>query len=292
MQINWEKFILYNQDARGVRFKFEDLCRQLFANENISGNRQFRYLHANPNNVGLETEPILNETINRKVGFQAKFFDGVADYRDIEDSASKIVTYYEGQVDIVYLFSNKPLTTSSLSKTKDILTAAKINLQLITDTAILDLIRQKYPYLSLYYFGNHFISRDWFLTHSDYMFDELGERYNRKFNVDTDFVLELAMFVHDQRAVTYVNRKKVSLLETIERLYKNEWGNKKAYLKLLERTVTSMGSFICFWERANYRRCVLLWTWKVKICARLLMTILRKAKNAGKKLALLKKKWK
>lgn len=58
MQINWESFATYNHDIRGIRFKFEDLCRQLFANENLSGNKQFRYLHANPNNHGLETEPI------------------------------------------------------------------------------------------------------------------------------------------------------------------------------------------------------------------------------------------
>ncbi len=35
MQINWESFATYNQDIRGIRFKFEDLCRQLFANENL-----------------------------------------------------------------------------------------------------------------------------------------------------------------------------------------------------------------------------------------------------------------
>ena len=29
-QITWEQFITSNNDARGVRFKFEDLCRQLF----------------------------------------------------------------------------------------------------------------------------------------------------------------------------------------------------------------------------------------------------------------------
>lgn len=49
--------------------KFEDLCRQLFANENISGNKQFKYLHANPNNHGLEAEPIYDETNKRWIGF-------------------------------------------------------------------------------------------------------------------------------------------------------------------------------------------------------------------------------
>jgi len=75
MQINWESFSTYNHDARGIRFKFEDLCRQLFANENLSGNKQFRYLHANPNNHGLETDPIYGEVNKRWIGFQAKFFE-------------------------------------------------------------------------------------------------------------------------------------------------------------------------------------------------------------------------
>lgn len=75
MRINWESFAAYNHDARGIQFKFEDLCRQLFANENLSENKQFRYLHANPNNHGLETEPVYDETNKRWIGFQAKFFD-------------------------------------------------------------------------------------------------------------------------------------------------------------------------------------------------------------------------
>ena len=84
MQINWDNFKTYNQDSRGVRYKFEDLCRQLFANENLSGNKQFRYLHANPNNYGLETEPIYDEVNQRWIGFQAKFFDGDVDYSQIK----------------------------------------------------------------------------------------------------------------------------------------------------------------------------------------------------------------
>lgn len=39
MQINWECFSTYNHDSRGIRFKFEDLCRQLFINEFIKDNR-------------------------------------------------------------------------------------------------------------------------------------------------------------------------------------------------------------------------------------------------------------
>ena len=57
MQINWDNFKVNSQSTDGIRLKFEDLCRQLFINENISGNRQFRYLHANPHNPDIVVVP-------------------------------------------------------------------------------------------------------------------------------------------------------------------------------------------------------------------------------------------
>lgn len=91
MQINWESFATYNHDVRGIWFKFEDLCRQLFANENLSGNKQFSYLHANPNNHGLETEPIYDET--NKCWITKTFF--------IENGAADPLNGYRG-LDNVY----------------------------------------------------------------------------------------------------------------------------------------------------------------------------------------------
>ena len=38
-QITWEQFVTNNNDARGVRYKFEDLCRQLFTYEFLSQNK-------------------------------------------------------------------------------------------------------------------------------------------------------------------------------------------------------------------------------------------------------------
>ncbi len=243
MQINWESFATCNHDARGIRFKFEDLCRQLFANENLSGNKQFRYLHANPNNHGLETEPIYDETNKRWIGFQAKFFDQDVRYEQIKHSAEKTVEYYtgkEGNVDLVFLFCNKPITSTANGYTNavEILKKANIDVQLITDTAILDLIRNKYSYLGLYYFGNHSIQREWFVTHTSYMLDELGERYNRDFNVGTAFSDELSLFIHDRRAAEYLNTKKTDLLgEISELLYRS---NKKDYLRKLEEVVSAL----------------------------------------------------
>ena len=232
MQINWDSFNVYNQDSRGVRFKFEDLCRQLFANENISGNKQFRYLHANPQNPGLETEPIYDESRQLWIGFQAKYFDDRVKYRDIESSAQKAVDYYAGKLDLVFLFCNKPLTSDSLSKTVKIFQKKNITLQLITDEAILDLVRKKYPYLGSYYFGNHTLNVEWFESYASHMFDELGERYNSDFNVETECSIELSLFLHDEMAVKYVNEKKAKIKKVIETLYWRHDRN-RSYLNAL-----------------------------------------------------------
>lgn len=241
MQINWESFKVYNQDTRGIRFKFEDLCRQLFANENISGNKQFRYLHANPNNPGLETEPIYDEQKKRWVGFQVKYFDSDVDYSQIKDFAEKTVKYHTGKVDLVFLFCNKSIksTAKGFEDAVNLLKKSNIDLQLITNDAILDLVREKYPYLGLYYFGNHSLNQEWFIAHTSEMFEELGERYNSKFNVETGFSDELALFVHSNRAVDYLNSKKKVLIEEVDRLY---WGRytDRDYLRTLKNMVVDL----------------------------------------------------
>ena len=224
MQINWESFKAYNQDASGVRIKFENLCRQLFANENLTGNKQFKYLHANPNNYGIETEPIFDETNKRWIGFQAKFFDSRVSYSQIEHSAQETVDHYTGKVNLVYLFCNKPLATDSLTDTIGILSKANITLQLITDDAILDLVSCKYPYLGLLYFGNYTLNQEWFATHATYMFDELGERFNRDFNVETAYSTELSLFLHDQQAAVFLNAKKHTLLGNAKELHEKGGG--------------------------------------------------------------------
>lgn len=244
MRIDWESFKAYIHDSRGVRYKFEDLCRQLFVNENLSSNKQFRYLHANPNNHGLESEPIYDEINKKWIGFQAKFFDKDVDYSQIKHSAEETVEYYtgkEGIVELVYLFCNEPITSTAkgYAATVNLLKASNIEIQLVTDNAILDLVRNKYPYLALYYFGNHTVNPDWFATHTYYMFEELGVRYNRDFNVETEFLNELSLFVHDQNSVIYLNEKKSLLIKEIQDLYNLREQN-KSYLRALREAVDAL----------------------------------------------------
>ena len=244
MQINWESFKTTAQSASGVRIKFENLCRQLFMNENLTGNKQVKYLHANPNNPGIETEPIFDETTQQWIGFQAKFFDGTVDYDQIKHSAVETVEHYtgkDGRVDLIYLFSNKPISSVAHGyvETVNLLKGNNIEIQLITDNAILDLVRNKYPYLGLCYFGNYSLDLEWFATRSGYMFDILGERFNRDFNVETDSLMELSLFLHDQQAADYLNTRKLSLLKKAEELY-NKGGSNREYLTALLDAVSAL----------------------------------------------------
>ena len=188
MQIDWNGFKIFNPDAKGLNSKFEDLCRQLFVNEFLAGNKSGAYPHSNPHNPGIEAEPVYDEVNDRRIGFQAKYFEDKVNYNDIKDSAEMTVKHYSGKLDAFYLYCNRSLTSTSesMKRIKAILEAANIDLELITDNAILDLVRKnKNSYLGEYYFGNHTLDMQWYINHSQDMFDGLGSRYNHKVNIDT-----------------------------------------------------------------------------------------------------------
>lgn len=218
-QITWEQFVTCNNDARGVRYKFEDLSRQLFTYEFLSQNKKHKYVHSNPNNPGIESEPILDEENDRYIGYQAKFFDKDADYNQIKESAEKAVKHYKGRLDVIYLFCNKALTTTcdGYKDIEKMLSDANIVLQPITDTMILDLVR-KYPFLGKYYFDDHNISHEWFVNRASITVDILGERFNAEFNVDTEASRDLSIFLQDRYALDYYNGKKRNLIEEVASL--------------------------------------------------------------------------
>ena len=241
MQITWESFCTNNIDARGIRLKFEDLCRQIFINDNLSENQKFRYLHANPNNYGLETEPIFDEARQRWIGFQAKYFDNVVDYTQIEESFKKIIKYYTGKigyVNHVFLFSNKPITSTATGFVRacKMLEEKNITLELITDNAILDIVRARYDYLGKYYFGNYTLTPEWFQNHNKDMYEVLGERFNCTFHIDTNESTDLSLFVNDKEAVRYLNSKKAETLKVAQNYYSSII-NHREYLSLLREKV-------------------------------------------------------
>lgn len=76
VEINWDNFSLYNNGPDGLRTKFENLCRQLFANEFLKSNKLMTHLHSDPNQPGIESEPIFDEDTNRYIGYQTSVYKG------------------------------------------------------------------------------------------------------------------------------------------------------------------------------------------------------------------------
>lgn len=218
-KVTWEQFSACTNESRGIRHRFEDLCRQLFQYEFLSGNKVHKYVHSNPNNAGIESEPIYDETNKRWIGYQVKYFDNVVDYSQIQHSAEKIVQYYKGQVEHVYIFCNKAITADcqGYKKVVAILEDASIATELITDTTVLDIVR-KYHNLSLYYFGQNHVNKEWFELHTKEILAKLGERYNDELNVGTRAALELSLFSHDDLAVQYLNDKKSNAINLVNQM--------------------------------------------------------------------------
>lgn len=139
--INWSQFSVCNDNPTQA---FEDMCRQLFECEFLNDEK---LPHSDHNNPGVEVNPILEPphsdgSAQRRISFQAKYFETNIGYEKIKDSAKKTVKYYSGQLDAVYLFCNKTLSTSSNSynEVKKILLAAGIDLIPISNSELLDLV--------------------------------------------------------------------------------------------------------------------------------------------------------
>lgn len=218
-RITWDQFKVCNTEDKSIQFRFEDLCRQIFIYEFLPKDKKGICLHSNPNNPGLETDPVYNEETEERIGFQVKFFDSSIGYAQIKKSAEKIIEHYLGKVDKVYLFCNKEITSSSkqYEETVDLLREEGIEIQLVTDTAILDFVR-KYDNLGLYYFKQHYLDKKWFKNNHNKIVMRLGERYDQDFNIDTSIELKLSLFSHDLYAVDYLNNKKKELLEKTKKL--------------------------------------------------------------------------
>ena len=254
--LTWERFVTTNPDPRGVDHKFEDLCRQLFINEYLSQNKLVKYVHSNPNNPGLECDPVFDEVNRRRISFQAKFSGQRPPYTEIRKSMENTVKYYAGKVDCVILYCNKPLSTKAIDyqKAEKILNEHQISLETVTADSILDQVR-KYPYLSSYYFGIHPITHEWIANHDRHMFEALGERFHSEFNVDTEYSLQLSLFVRDKQAIKYINSKKETLLLEIDGLI-YPYAEYRSYFNTIKAAVHDIADIgydtiedSCQWEK-------------------------------------------
>lgn len=209
--ISWEKFTVCNPNPQK---SFENMCRWIF-NETFLGGKAL--LHSNPNNPGVEVEPQFDANSGKMISFQAKFFTEV-DYAQIKDSAKAAVAHYSGRLDVVYLYCNKDVTTTSkgYKEVESILRSASIDLVPITNQTILEYVMGDQR-IAWYYFDYITLTHGWFQDHLRTSLNALGPRYNDAFNVVTNSEEYLNYFLGNHNAVAQINKKKNSTLSKLKR---------------------------------------------------------------------------
>lgn len=205
VNISWSQFEVCNPDTQNA---FEKMCSVLF-NQCIFNGKKF--LHSNPNNPGVEIEPILDVNSNKCVSFQAKYFSRLSNsqYLQIEESMKTAVSHYKGRLDVIYLYCNKDLNTSNRNfiRIKDLLDDAEIELILINNQSILNQVLDYAPIAS-YYFNSEPLTEEWFVEKLENSVQSLGPRYNNELNVETRPETELGLFLKTSDAVSHINEIK------------------------------------------------------------------------------------
>ena len=213
--LSWEHFSELHRGS-SVRERFEDLSFSLFKKMFCKENQ---ILHSNPNNPGIEVEPVYDKEGKLRISFQAKFFAGDVSYIDIRNSAEMIIKHYKDKLDVVYLYSNKAIDNrcKSMKEIRKLLEDASIRLELITDRTILTTIID-YPILCNLYFGKQSFTREWVKKNLDYSFESLGEKYNRKFNIETEYERQINYFLLNNNILDDIKIKINDMLDEINDL--------------------------------------------------------------------------
>lgn len=150
--ITWAQFAVCNDD---VTTNFESLTRRLFQREFVEEGTR---LHSNSNHPGIEVSPVIEKkqgdcTERRKISFQSKYFEHKVSYSQIKESLKKAIEYYEGNLDVIYLFCNQTINTCSktFKSLEKILKDAGIEIYPISNTELLDMVA-KHKDIANYFF--------------------------------------------------------------------------------------------------------------------------------------------
>ena len=219
--LTWEHFSEIHEDSQ---HSFENLCRSLFRRKLCKENE---ILHSDPNHPGVEVAPVLEKDGDNLISFQAKYFDTRVGYSQIKKSVDQIIKHYAGSIDVVYLYCNKDIKTTSdtFIEIKKIMDNSGIDLCLITGETILDQVVD-YPQLLSCYFGLDTIDDTWFEHNLQISLDTLGKRYNSSFNIDTSAQDAMSIFLREEEGITAINRKKekaIAVLKDIQRSAESEY---------------------------------------------------------------------
>ena len=214
-KVTWAQFETCNANKREA---FEQLCSWLF-NEFFFDGKEL--LQSIPNNPGIEVNPVFHNASNKKISFQAKYFDSV-DYEQIKASAQMAVKHYAGSLDVIYLYCNKDVTVTAKAYKSilGVLKPAGIDLVPITNQEILNQV-MKNETMCWHYFDQVMLSSKWFRDRLNISLSSLGPRYNSAFNVSTQTEELFNLFLRNQDAVDKINRNKNELVaKLIQEQYK------------------------------------------------------------------------
>lgn len=208
--ISWSQFEICNPNTQVA---FENMCRMLFNNFFFDGKGLF---HSDPHNPGVEIVPILHKKTGKRISFQAKYFSSV-DYSQIQHSTETVIKYYSGKLDILYLYCNKSLTTTSnaYQRIEKMLLEHGISLVPIDNEAILDQVLSN-DVIAYYYFDHCALPKSWFEEKFKNSLSSLGPRYNHEFNVKTHAEHLFDLFLEDSDAVVQINSIKKELIASLE----------------------------------------------------------------------------
>ena len=142
LNITWAQFAICNDDPTN---DFENMCRRLFKAKYLNDAVE---IHSDHNMPGIEVIPVLEPVRldgkpRRRISFQAKYVEQPKyAYAEFKKSACQTVKKFRGEVDCVYLFCNKTLTTTSKAykSIEKIFIDAGIQVVPITNNEILDLV--------------------------------------------------------------------------------------------------------------------------------------------------------
>ena len=223
-KLTWSHFDDINSDKR---IAFENLCRSLFCRKYAD---KYEVVHSNPNHPGVEVSPVHSQDGAELISFQAKYFDGNVGYDQIKTSIKIAVEHYGGKLDKIYLYCNKDVTTTTklYIDIEKILMDAGIDLVPITGQSILDEALE-FPSILACYFGLDKLDKSWFELNLKLSLDNLGRRYNNKFNIDTDAKRKMAIFLNNAEGISFLNRKKAGVVESLKDIRWRCDGNYKSF---------------------------------------------------------------
>ena len=233
--LSWAKFEVNNPNKR---IAFENMCRSLFFREFVLDSE---VLHSDPNHPGIEVAPVKSKHGDYNISFQAKYFDSNISYAQIKESLKKMLNVYVGCIDKVYLFSNKDVTSTS-SSYRDIvemLEASGVAIVLITGQTILDKVME-YPTIFSTYFGEYSFTKAWFRENLELSLENLGNRYNARFNISTEAEDNLLLFLRGSNAEQSINSRKYQVIEYLKKIASNYNCSNKKDIRIFIQIIESI----------------------------------------------------